>query len=81
MYASGKTTGTVVDFDEDALQEIAERAYRMRTGARGLVTVVEGILQPIMYELPKHTGIKEIKIKREHLEEPKRVIAKVLNAE
>ena len=42
-----------VEFTEDALDEIAEIAYNMETGARGLRTVMETVMTDVMYESPK----------------------------
>jgi len=49
----------------DALREIAKIAHRKKTGARGLRTVFEAILTPIMFETPSRSDIKEIMVTRE----------------
>lgn len=49
----------------DALREIAKIAHRKKTGARGLRTVFESILTPIMFETPSRNDIKEIMVTRE----------------
>jgi ATP-dependent Clp protease ATP-binding subunit ClpX len=49
----------------DALREVARIAHRKKTGARGLRTVFEAILTPIMFETPSRDDIKEIMITRE----------------
>lgn len=45
--------GAKLSFDDDAIREIAEIAYEMETGARGLRSVVEGLMDDIMYSTPK----------------------------
>lgn len=49
----------------DALREVARIAYRKKTGARGLRTVFEAILTPIMFETPSRDDISEVLITRE----------------
>ena len=44
--------GVKLEFDEDALRYIAKTAIERKSGARGLRSVIEDILQEIMYELP-----------------------------
>lgn len=45
--------GTALTFEEEALHEIAGMAIAKGTGARGLRTILEHILLPIMYDLPE----------------------------
>ena len=45
--------GTALTFEEEALHEIAGMAITKGTGARGLRTILEDILLPIMYDLPE----------------------------
>ena len=64
-------------FTDDALQAIAERAIKRKTGARGLRSIVEGLLLDTMFDLPDMEGVTEIVIDREVVEgkkEPVRVI-------
>jgi ATP-dependent Clp protease ATP-binding subunit ClpX len=53
-----------LEFTTDALEEIAAQAHKLGLGARGLKTITERILMPIMYQLPKirAQGHKNIKI-------------------
>ena len=44
--------GIKLEFEEDALKEIAKEAYRRKTGARGLRSILEETMQDIMFELP-----------------------------
>jgi len=41
-----------LEFTDEAIGEIADEAVRQKTGARGLRSIVEKMLQDIMYELP-----------------------------
>ncbi len=44
--------GITVDFARQAIREVAERAYAEKTGARGLMTVLEKTLRDYKFELP-----------------------------
>ncbi|MBR7063731.1 MAG: ATP-dependent Clp protease ATP-binding subunit ClpX, partial [Treponema sp.] len=50
--ASFALDNVTLDFTEEAISEIADEAIRQKTGARGLRSIVEKMLQDIMYELP-----------------------------
>lgn len=50
-----------LEFGDKALDEIVAKAFRRKTGARGLRSILEDIMLNIMYELPEHKG-KDIKI-------------------
>ena len=45
-----KMDGVELDFEDDAVEEIAKRAVERETGARGLRTIVEDIMLDIMYD-------------------------------
>ena len=49
--------GVQLDFEPEALTAIARKAIERGTGARGLRSVLEGLLQRPMFELPSMTGI------------------------
>src|SRR5699024_7392124 len=46
-----------LEFEEDALIEIANNAMERKTGARGLRSIIETIMLDIMFELPSRTDI------------------------
>jgi ATP-dependent Clp protease ATP-binding subunit ClpX len=52
-------------FSQDALREAVKIAHLKKTGARGLRSVLESILIPIMYDLPSRDDVKECLITRE----------------
>ncbi|HLZ10851.1 MAG TPA: ATP-dependent Clp protease ATP-binding subunit ClpX [Chloroflexota bacterium] len=49
----------------DALEATAEEAIKLKTGARGLRTIIEGILLDVMYEIPSRTDVKKCVINAE----------------
>jgi ATP-dependent Clp protease ATP-binding subunit ClpX len=54
--------GVKLRFQEEALHAIAKRAIARKTGARGLRSIMEGILLDTMYELPTLNGVQEVVI-------------------
>jgi ATP-dependent Clp protease ATP-binding subunit ClpX len=59
---------TLLEFDEDALEAIAEKAIQRNTGARGLRAILEEIMLDVMYEIPSSTNIEKCIITRETVE-------------
>ena len=55
-----KLDGAKLSFKENALKEIALKAIRKKTGARGLRSILENILLKTMYDLPSQENIKEV---------------------
>ena len=55
-------------FTEDALQAVAKRALVRKTGARGLRSIMEGILLDSMYDLPSYEGVGEVVINADVVE-------------
>ena len=49
-------------FTDDALEAAAEDAIQMKTGARGLRSIIERTLLDVMYELPSMTGVRSCAI-------------------
>src|SRR5690349_3168925 len=67
-----------LEFTDDALHSIAVKAIERKTGARGLRSILEGILLDTMFDLPSMDGVDEVHIDREVVEgrkEPVRVYA------
>ena len=57
-----------LDFDEGALEAIAEKAMEKDTGARALRAIIEEFMLDIMYEIPKDDNIGEVTITRAYIE-------------
>jgi ATP-dependent Clp protease ATP-binding subunit ClpX len=51
-----------VDFREDGLQTIAEKAMERKTGARGLRSILESVLLETMYNLPSMDNVSKVVI-------------------
>lgn len=54
--------GVDVVFTDDAISKIAKKAIERETGARGLRSIMEEIMLPIMYETPSRDDIKAVTI-------------------
>ena len=54
-----------LNITEDALSAIAQKAIERKTGARGLRSIMEGILLDTMYDLPGMEGVEEVVISAE----------------
>jgi ATP-dependent Clp protease ATP-binding subunit ClpX len=58
-----------LDFEEDALKEIAKKAIERKTGARGLRSIIEGIMLDVMFDLPSREDITKCIITSETVTE------------
>ncbi len=47
-------------FEQGALEAVADRAIEMKIGARGLRSVMESILTPVMYDVPSDSTIDKV---------------------
>jgi ATP-dependent Clp protease ATP-binding subunit ClpX len=54
-----------LSFTEDALKAIAKKAIARKTGARGLRSIMEGILLDTMFDLPGMDGVDEVVVNEE----------------
>ena len=57
-----------LEFTDDAIDAIADRAIKQKTGARGLRAIVEKLMIDIMYDIPSLKGQKEVIITKEVVE-------------
>ena len=60
--------GVKLGFTDDALIAVARKAIERKTGARGLRSIMEGILLETMYELPGLEGVEQVVIGPEAVE-------------
>ena len=70
--------GVELEFTDDALHAVAERAIERNTGARGLRSILEETMTNIMFELPSKPEVKRVAITRDCIEgtaEPELVTA------
>lgn len=65
-----------LEFTKDALNKIADLTIERKTGARGLRSIIEGILQPFMFEAPSDPTVTGITVTAETVENGKAKIKK-----
>lgn len=57
--------GVELEFEQDALDAIADLAVLRQTGARGLRAILEEVLGPIMFEVPSNDDVERIVVTRD----------------
>ena len=60
--------GVELEFDEDALQAIANKAIECKTGARGLRSIIEETMMDIMFEIPSRVEVTKVRITKDAVE-------------
>ena len=60
-----------LEFNEEALEAIVEKALERKTGARGLRSIIEEIMTDIMFEIPSNSNIEKCIITKETILEKK----------
>jgi ATP-dependent Clp protease ATP-binding subunit ClpX len=72
-----KSYGIDIQFEDEALYELAVKAYEEKTGARGLVSAVEKVLIKFEKRLPS-TDIRKFVVTRAVVENPEQELARLL---
>ena len=57
-----------LEFDDSALEAIAEKAMEKDTGARALRAIIEEFMLDIMYEIPKDDNIGQVTVTGDYIE-------------
>ena len=60
-----KMDGVKLEFEDEALREIAKKSIERKTGARGLRAIVESVMMDYMYHVPSDESITEITVTKE----------------
>jgi ATP-dependent Clp protease ATP-binding subunit ClpX len=58
-----------LDFSDDALKEIAKKAIEMKTGARGLRSILENVLLDSMYQVPSESDLEKFVVEASSIKE------------
>ena len=69
--------GVTLTFDDDALRQIAKEALKRKTGARGLRSIIEGIMRNIMYDVPSIEGVTACRVTKDVITSKKEPILTV----
>ena len=54
-----------LEFDQDALEEIAKKAIERKTGARGLRSIIEETMMDVMFEVPSQEKVKRVRVTKD----------------
>jgi ATP-dependent Clp protease ATP-binding subunit ClpX len=57
--------GVKLTVEDDAVREIAKTAINLKTGARGLRTIIEGFMTSVMYDIPSENDVEEVIVTKE----------------
>ncbi|MBR7110487.1 MAG: AAA family ATPase, partial [Clostridia bacterium] len=60
--------GVGLEFDDDAIRAVANKAIRLNTGARGLRSILEKAMLDIMYDIPQDKSIEKIVVTKDTIE-------------
>ena len=60
--------GVDLSFEEEALEEVATRAYEQKTGARGLRTILEKAMMDVMFTIPSDENVTQCIVTKEAVE-------------
>ena len=63
-----------LEFKKDAIEEIAKMAFERKIGARGLRSIMEGIMIDVMYDIPSKKNIKKVIITKEAVKNKDEII-------
>ncbi len=56
--------GVKLTVEDEAVREIAKTAINLKTGARGLRTIIEGFMTSVMYKVPSEKNVEEVIVTR-----------------
>ena len=72
--------GVELEYEPEALEAIADKAIQMKIGARGLRSVIEGVMTDIMFQVPSDKTAKKVIVTAEGGHEPDRGARRVTSA-
>lgn len=61
-----------LEIEPEAIRAVAKKAIERKTGARGLRSILEGVMTDIMYDIPSRDDVKKCIVTRETIEEGSR---------
>ncbi len=68
--------GVELEFTDEAIEEIAKKAYDSKVGARGLRGIIEKLMLPLEYEAPSDESLEKIIITKEFIEGEKPIFVR-----
>ena len=61
--------GIALNFTEEAIALLVDKAVEFKLGARGLRSICEAVMTDAMFELPSHTNIKSFEVTAQYVQE------------
>ncbi|MNV38253.1 ATP-dependent Clp protease ATP-binding subunit ClpX [compost metagenome] len=61
--------GVELEFNQEALEAIADEAIKRNTGARGLRAILEDVMLDVMYEIPSRKDVTKLSVTKEMVEQ------------
>ena len=62
-----KIDGVELEFEDDAVEAVAQKAIELKTGARGLRTIMEEAMLGLMYDIPDQKDIEKVVITKDFI--------------
>ncbi len=62
-----KIDGVALEFEDDAVEAVAEKAIELKTGARGLRTIMEEAMLGLMYDIPDQKDVEKVVITKDFI--------------
>ena len=62
-----------LEFEEDAVLEIAKLAYARKIGARGLRSIMEDVMLDIMYDIPSQSDVSKVIVTKEAIHDKNKI--------
>ena len=56
-----------IEFRDEALKAVAQKAMERKTGARGLRSILESVLLPTMYQLPDQSNVVKVVVNEQSI--------------
>lgn len=60
-----KLDGVDIEFEEDAITAVAKKAIELKTGARGLRSILENVMMKLMFDVPSDKTIEKVIVTKE----------------
>lgn len=76
-----KMDGVTLEFQQEALEAVAEQTLEKNTGARGLRAIMEKTLLPAMYEIPSDTSVTKVVITKGCVTDGEKPLTETASAE
>lgn len=63
-----------LEFEDEAVKEIAKLAYQRKIGARGLRAIMEDVMLDVMYDIPSTVGVEKVIITKDAIDDKSKIV-------